>query len=215
MKIIEQSVEILTPIDRATIYGQIERAARTCYKSEDKMTEESSAKMIKALVAHEHLAMLEHASISVKFIVDRGVSHEIVRHRVASYAQESTRYCNYGADKFGREITVIAPLELQEGTLQYALWKESCECAELAYLNLLNLGIKPQDARDVLPTCTKTEIVVTMNLREWIHFFNLRALGTTGAPHPKIKQVAIQLLEVLGKELPAVFGAQLDAIRYQ
>ena len=206
MKIIKPSFEILTPIDKASIYKQIESIARTCYKSEDKITDESAPKMVKGLLKRNHLAMIEHAHVSVKFICDRGVSHEIVRHRIASYAQESTRYCNYSQGKFGNEITVIKPLFFDEGTPEYIIWEESCMQAEKAYNELIEMGRSPQEARSVLPNSLKTEIVVTMNLREWIHFFNLRALGTTGSPHPQMKEIAMMVLEEFSNQIPEIFG---------
>lgn len=149
MKIIKPSFEILTPIDEASIYKQIESIARTCYKSEDKITDESAPKMVKGLLKRNHLAMIEHAHVSVKFICDRGVSHEIVRHRIASYAQESTRYCNYSQGKFGNEITVIKPLFFDEGTPEYIIWEESCMQAEKAYNELIEMGRSPQGMTDL------------------------------------------------------------------
>lgn len=208
MKIVNPSFEILTPIDRESIYKQIELVARTCYKSEDKITDASAPKMVKALLNRKHLAMIEHAHVSVKFICDRGVSHEIVRHRVASYAQESTRYCDYSSGKHGNEITVIKPSFFKEGTPEYAAWKCACEVSEKMYLDLLSMGRSPQEARSVLPNSLKTEIVVTMNLREWIHFFNLRAVGTTGAPHPQMVESALPVLEAFAKALPEIFEEQ-------
>lgn len=213
MKVVKPSFEILTPIDSESIYKQIERVARTCYKSEDMITDTSAPKMVKALINRKHLAMIEHAVVSVKFICDRGVSHEIVRHRVASYAQESTRYCNYSSGKHGNEITVIEPLFFEQGTPEYYVWYQSCIKAQNAYNALIKMGRSPQEARSVLPNSLKTEIVVTMNLREWIHFFNLRVLGTTGTPHPQIKEVAFPVLEAFARELPEVFGQMYgDAI---
>ena len=206
MKIIRAGYEIMTPIPRDIILRQLERCGRVCYKSEDKITEESASKFVKGLVKSGHEAMIEHFSLTVKFICDRGVSHEIVRHRIASYAQESTRYCNYGKEGFGEEITVIAPLFLQEGTRGWDLWKESCEAAEKAYFDLLDWGCSPQEARSVLPNSLKTEIIVTMNLREWRHFFKLRAIGTTGNPHPQMREVALPLLREMKEVLPEVFG---------
>ena len=206
MKIIRAGYEIMAPIPRDIILRQLERCGRVCYKSEDKITEESASKFVKGLVKSGHEAMIEHLSLTVKFICDRGVSHEIVRHRIASYAQESTRYCNYGKEGFGSEITVIAPLFLQEGTDGYEFWKASCEASEEAYFDLLNWGCTPQEARSVLPNSLKTEIIVTMNLREWRHFFKLRALGTTGNPHPQKREVALPLLRVFKEVLPEVFG---------
>lgn len=206
MKVIKPSFEILTPIDREAVLKHLETVARTCYKSEDKITEQSAPKMVKGLIKSHHTAMIEHFSVSVKMIVDRGVSHEIVRHRIASYAQESTRYCNYSQGKFGNEITVIKPLFFDEGTPEYIIWEESCMQAEKAYNELIEIGRSPQEARSVLPNSLKTEIVVTMNLREWIHFFNLRALGTTGAPHPQMKEIAMMVLEEFSNQLPEIFG---------
>ena len=206
MKIIKPSFEILTPINRHEILKHLETVARTCYKSEDKITEESAPKMVKSLIRSQHTAMIEHFSISVKMIVDRGVSHEIVRHRVASYAQESTRYCNYSQGKFGSEITVIEPLFFDKNSIEYSIWEDSCLQAEKAYNQLIHMGRTPQEARSVLPNSLKTEIVVTMNLREWIHFFNLRAIGTTGAPHPQMKEIAVMVLEKFSNELPEIFG---------
>ena len=208
MKIVNQSFEILTPLNADAAYKRIESIARTCYKSEAQITETSAQKMVSNLVKRNHWAMLEHVCISVKFITDRGVSHEIVRHRVASYAQESTRYCNYSADKFGNEITVIKPSEFEENSFEYRAWEQTCQLAEITYNALIERGVTPQIARSVLPTCLKTEIVVTMNLREWMHFFNLRAVGTTGAPHPQIKELAMPLLEVFANVFPEVFGEQ-------
>lgn len=212
MKVIKPSFEILTPIDRESIYQQIERVARTCYKSEDKITSTSAPKMVKGLISRHHLAMIEHAHISVKFICDRGVSHEIVRHRIASYAQESTRYCNYSSGKHGNEITVIKPFFFKEGTEEYFAWYSACHFAEIEYLKLIEMGRTPQEARSVLPNSLKTEIVVTMNLREWMHFFNLRAIGTTGAPHPQMKEIAEPLLYAFAESLPEIFGAQCEAL---
>lgn len=211
MKVIEPSFEILTPINHDEILRRIETAARTCYKSEDLITDESAAKMVKALVKRQHMAMLEHVSLSVKFICDRGVSHEIVRHRVASYAQESTRFCNYGQGKFGSEITVIRPLFYDEGTPEYLEWYMGCEGCEQAYMALIEKGSNAQMARSVLPNSLKTEIVVTMNLREWIHFFNLRVVGTTGEPHPQMRQSAEPVLQTFAHELPEIFGDQWEA----
>lgn len=206
MKIIKPTFEVLTPINKDEVLKHLETVARTCYKSEDKITEQSAPKMVKALIRSQHLAMIEHFSVSVKMTVDRGVSHEIVRHRVASYAQESTRYCNYNQGKFGNEITVIEPLFFEKGTPEYIIWEESCLQAEKAYNELIQLGRSPQEARSVLPNSLKTEIVVTMNLREWIHFFNLRALGTTGAPHPQMKEIALMVLAEFSNQLPEIFG---------
>lgn len=184
---------------------KIESIARTCYKSEGKIKDGSAAKMVRALIRKGHEAMLEHASMTVKFVVDRGVSHELVRHRMASFAQESTRYCNYSKDDFGSEITFIIPEFVVYGTDGFKIWKEQMKSAEKAYFDMLNWGFSPQEARSVLPNSLKTEVVMTANLREWRHFFKLRAAGVTGTPHPQMLEVVVPLLENMKKLVPVVF----------
>ena len=184
---------------------KIEAAARTCYKSEGKIQEGSAAKLVAGLIKSGHEAMLEHASVTVKFVVDRGISHELVRHRLASFAQESTRYCNYSKDDFGSEITFIIPDYLEYKSEGWNIWKESMKQAEDAYFKMLDFGLSPQQARAVLPNSLKTEVVMTANLREWRHFFKLRALGTTGKPHPQMLEVAVPLLEDMKNLIPVVF----------
>lgn len=210
MKIITPSYTILRPcaldaVARKDALHAIADAARTCYKS----TGTDDATLVAQLVRSGHEAMLEHYSISVRFVVDRGVSHEIVRHRMASYAQESTRYCNYDKTKFGNEIMVVQPETFEEGSACYEIWRDACEAAEWAYFALRKDGATPELARDVLPMSLKTELVMTGNLREWRHFLALRAVGTTGKPHPQIRQVALPLLHELAAWLPEVF-ADLD-----
>ena len=203
MRIVKAGYEILDTLNGSEILNKIERIARVCYKSEDKITEGSAETMVKALIKRGHEAMLEHYSFSVKFIVDRGVSHELVRHRLVSFAQESTRYCNYGSKE--GEITVIEPCFWRKGSIEYNEWFSACEMAESYYLSLFSLNATPQEARDVLPTSTKTEIVVTANLREWRHFFKLRAVGVTGKPHPQMLEVAVPLLKEVREKIPVVF----------
>lgn len=193
-------------LDRGSILSHLELCARTCYKSESKITPDSNSKFVRGLIDRGHEAMIEHIVITVRFICDRGVSHELVRHRIASFAQESTRYCNYQKDDFGSEITVIEPLFLERGTEAWSMWYNSCLNSEKTYFDLLNWGCTPEEARAVLPHSLKTEVVVTMNLREWRHFFQLRALGTTGKPHPQMRQLALPLLEKFKNFLPEVFG---------
>lgn len=202
MQIIKAGYEILDPLNGEEILKKIERVARVCYKSEDKITDGSAEKMVRALVKSKHEAMLEHFSFSVKFIVDRGVSHELVRHRVVSFAQESTRYCNYGHEG---EITVIKPLYLTDCGEDYNLWRKACVVAEKQYLDMLAYGFSPQEARAVLPNSLKTEVVMTANLREWRHFFSLRACGSTGKPHPQMLEVAVPLLKEVKSLIPVVF----------
>lgn len=211
MRIIDAGFEVMRPqkfdeASRRAIYSAIEQAGRVCYKTEYKIDEDSAEDFCEKLVLRGHEAMLEHASLTVKFIVDRGVSHELVRHRLASFAQESTRYCNYARDQFNSEITVIKPYCFTEDSPSYKAWKRACQACELAYFELLDIGEAPQMARDVLPTSVKTEVVMTANIREWRHFFKLRALGVTGAPHPQMREVALPLLRVMAGFLPPLFG---------
>ncbi|MEA1960934.1 MAG: FAD-dependent thymidylate synthase [Bacillota bacterium] len=186
----------------AGIITRLERYARICYKSEDKMGESYSPGFLRTILSRGHESIIEHEKITVMFIVDRGITHEIVRHRIASYSQESTRYCNYSQDKFGREIAVIEPYFFRNRKDQFELWKEACQVAETNYLMLLEKGASPQEARSILPTCLKTEIAVTFNIREWRHFFALRCAA--GA-HPQMKQVAIPLLLLFQEKLPILF----------
>lgn len=321
MQIIKAGYEIMDPLNRENILKKVERVARVCYKSEDKIGEGTAERMVKALIKRNHTAMLEHVSLvvslsdetyrnmesvvsllqkkygynsflrftsiagyivsgnirawrefvllardigytfpnglvgifrsdkynvlfedigmlayhelfpavevdpnalgvkekqihldlTVKFIVDRGVSHEIVRHRVASFAQESTRYCNYGNN--GGEITVIEPCYLGSGAYlidnwyrKYTAWERACKAAEESYLLMLEAGATPQEARAVLPTSLKTEVVMTANLEEWRHFFSLRACGSTGKPHPQMLEVAVPLLKEIKGIIPTVFN---------
>lgn len=207
MKIIKPGFEILTDLNPELILKHIEQCGRTCYKSENKITEESCRAFVKSIINRGHEAVLEHFNVTVKFICDRGVSHEIVRHRLASYCQESTRYCNYSKDSFDSEITVIEPLFLTPGTFGYDEWKEACQTAEGAYFNLLEWGCTPQEARAVLPNSLKTEVVMTANLREWRHFFRLRCAK---AAHPQMREIAIPLCKELQKKLPIIFDDVLE-----
>lgn len=202
MQVVKAGYEILDPLNGEEILKKIERIARVCYKSEDLIGEGTAERMVRSLIKRGHEAMLEHFSFSVKFIVDRGVSHEIVRHRVASFAQESTRYCNYG--KSG-EVTFIRPVFFEEYSTELQDWVFTCMQAEDTYLKLLAEGRTPQEARSVLPNSLKTEIVMTANLREWRHFLKLRAVGTTGKPHPQMSEVAVPLLKELQEKIPVVF----------
>lgn len=239
MKIIPAGYEIMfidlnNPTTVQDIYKCLETAGRICYKSTSPMTIETSEKFIRDRIAEGHDAMLEHAKLSVCFTIDRGVSHELVRHRIASFMQESTRYCNYSKDKFGNEITVIEPvwfkdipkkrktaiINLLNGIIdyndepfntfepleqQFYYWYRSCYIAEQAYFAMLNEGCTPQEARSVLPNSLKTELLVTANMREWRHIFKLRAAGETGKPHPQMLEVMKMLLNELREKLPVIF----------
>jgi thymidylate synthase (FAD) len=225
MKIIEQSFNILSPqahdgsginefyqvdsLKEAFIAEAklIEIAGRTAYKSENKITMDSYDKFIRAIISCGHEAVIEFGSMTVKFITDRGVSHEIVRHRMCSFVQESTRYCNYSKDKFESELTVIRPSTWnawQQG--QKEEWEGAIREAEVRYLNLVQKSEKPlspQQARAVLPNSLKTEVVIRANFREWRHIFQLRALNR--AAHPDMRSLMIPFYLQCKGLLPCVF----------
>ena len=218
MRKIKANYKILTEISDGGIreLQHIEQIGRVCYKSEDSITAdgESAKKFVAMLIRNGHEAMIEHSFLSVKFTVDRGVSHELVRHRIASFAQESTRYCNYAKDKFGAECAFI---DLEQGimldnkmkkmsgeeiALVMAEWTSAMEDAERHYMKMLELGATPQIARSVLPNSTKTEITVSANYREWRNFFKLRTPITA---HPQMREVTIPLLQELKGKIPVMF----------
>jgi len=203
MKIIPASYKIETEINGTELLKQIESIGRTCYKSEDKITEDSSIKFTQNLIDKGHEAMLEHNAITVRFTCDRGVSHELVRHRLASFAQESTRYCNYSKDKFSNELTFIKPIFWDKGCQGYNLWINAMRYAEYLYKDMIKKGATPQEARTVLPNSLKTEIVMTMNLREWRHFFKLRVVAVA---HPQMRELTIPLLEEFKTLMPVIFN---------
>jgi len=192
MRIEQPSVKLLWVTPSAD--KVIEEAGRTCYKSEQKITELSSEKFVRKLYKEGHHAMLEHASASVRVITDRGITHEIVRHRIASYAQESTRFVNYSKSEYEGSIGIIVPPSIIDNEQKQAIWHKAIIAAEKAYFDLLDIGCAPQIARSVLPTCTKSEIVMTMNLREWLHFFKLR---TAKNAHPQIREIAYSVQQLL------------------
>jgi thymidylate synthase (FAD) len=148
---------------------------------------------------------LTHCDVTVRFVVDRGVTHEIVRHRPASFAQESTRYCNYAKDKFGGEITFIIPEFFKYGSEEWCLWKQAMEACEHTYMTMMELGVTPEKARSVLPNSLKTELIMTANCAEWIHFFGLRACNITGKAHPQMLEVARPLLDDFKKTISVIF----------
>lgn len=205
MKAIIPYTQIFQDFDGEKVLKKIELVARTCYKSEGKIQEGSAEKFVRGLIHRGHEAMLEHQSVTVKFVVDRGISHEIVRHRLASFAQESTRYCNYANDEFGSELVFILPWYLKYGSDGFKIWQAEMSSIESSYFELLDFGCTPEEARSVLPNSLKTEVVMTANLREWRHFFKLRAAGTTGRPHIQMLEVTIPLLQNMKKMIPVVF----------
>lgn len=208
MKIISPFFEIMTS-NTTDILKNIELAGRVCYKSEGLITENSAESFIRRIIKSGHESVIEHETITVKIICDRGVTHEIVRHRIASYSQESTRYCNYSQEKFGNELTFIKPIFWSEDSQEYKVWEKQMQLIEDSYLNLIQLGATPEQARSILPNSLKTEIVVTMNLREWRHFFRLR---TSKRAHPQMREVSIPLFQKLCEMLPSFFDdIQIDS----
>ena len=232
MRLIKPYYEIETELDGEKILRHIEKAARTCYKSEHKIGDfENTKKFVKGLLTRGHEASIEHYSISVRFIIDRGVSHELVRHRLCNFSMESTRYCDYSDEKFGDHITFIIPpwTNLEEGIYDYVknddnesidiirnnevievdnlslMWIGSLKYSEYFYKVLIDGKWVAQQARSVLPNSLKTEIVTTANLREWRHIFKLRAVGTTGKPHPQMSEVMIPLLKEFQEKIPVLF----------
>lgn len=200
MKIVKQSHEWITPLNRDITLKRIEQIARTCYKSENAIKPGSAEKMVAMLCKNHHYAMIEHISLSCKFITDRGVANEIVRHRIGSYAQESTRYCNYSKDKFDNQITVI-----DHGYTGVARghWLDLCHESEVYYQLMIESGATAEQARDVLPLCLKTEIVCTWNLREWHEVLRLR---TAKDAHPAIRELMIPVLRELQEVYPEIFN---------
>lgn len=212
MRWINSSVKLEDEINSKQILQKIEKACRTCYQSLDLIQEGSAEKLIKSCIDRGHESILEHAVITYRVICDRGVSHEWVRHRIASYSQESTRYCNYNKGKFNSELTFIYPYwhkdlppinEFRYDELTkdqqikldwWSILNSSCRDIEMHYRMLIERGAAPEAARAILPNCLKTEIVCTMNIRELRNFFKLR---TTKFAHPDIRKLAIELLSLL------------------
>lgn len=210
MNLTKPSVEIIDMKDYDQIIKKIEKIGRVCYKSESNISDGSAERFITNILKRGHESVIEHESVTVRMICDRGITHEIVRHRIASYSQESTRYCNYAGDKFGNEITVIDitggfEYDLQKETdlKKYEAWMRAMENAEKSYFEMLELGATPQEARSVLPNSLKTEIVITMNLRSWRNFFRLRC---DQHAHPQMREVANIALAIFKEKLPVFFS---------
>ena len=195
MKIIQPSIEILTPIDGDYILKFLERCGRTCYKSEDKITEDSAEKFVRALIKSGHESVIEHYSITVKVVCSRAISHQIVRHRIGSYSQESQRYVSY---KDG--IEVIERPGLKGEALKE--WEGAQQRSIDSYRRLIELGIKPEVARDVLTNAAATEIVMTLNPRQWRHFCRLR---TSPAADPQMRVIAGMILKEFKERIPVIF----------
>lgn len=206
MKLIRQSFEVLTPIDGDGIMQELERSTRLCYKSEDKIGPGTADKLVRSIIKNGHHAMLEHQNLRFRFITDRGVTHELVRHRLCSFSQESTRWCNYSKGKFGGECTFIIPswfdTDATVDNRDEEIWLKAMHGAEFHYLDMLDAGASPQEARSVLPNSLKTEIDVTANIRQWRHILNLR---TARAAHPQMRDLMLPLLALLRTKLPVLF----------
>lgn len=217
INIVQPKAEILkfTSPTGADCILNIEKIARVCYKSEDKITGnvDDAINFLKRTIfrnkENPHESVIEHEGATVRFTCDRGVSHEIVRHRIASFSQESTRYCNYSKDKYDNKLHIIDPTDAfgwdyntPEGAKKIIAWGRSMESAAKSYLDMIEMGCAPQEARDVLPNSLKTEIVVTMNMRGWRHFFKLR---DDNAAHPQMRQLAGPLHEEFKKQIPFLF----------
>lgn len=214
MKFVKPSFQILTELNEEQILRNIEIAGRTCYKSEDKITGESARAFVEMIIKRGHLTVIEHEKITIRFVCDRGVSHELVRHRICSFSQESTRYCNYTKMKFGNDLTFIQPcfwMDLPESNdvEKHAVLEETLLHLEMAYKSLIDLGASPQEARYILPNGLKTEIVVTANLRQWRLILQQRAVK---AAHPQMREIMIPLLRELQHQLPSLFN---DIIIYE
>jgi thymidylate synthase (FAD) len=203
MKIVNPEFEILTPLDPPALLARLERAGRVCYRSEGRATADSAGPFVRSLIRRGHLSVIEHENLSLHFICHRGVSHELVRHRLASSSQESTRYVNSGQGPEGRGLVVVKPLFFEEGSEKYALWLRAMEAAEAAYLDLLAFGATAQEARTVLPHSLKTEIVVTANMREWRHILSLRC---GPAAHPQMREIMNLVRARFQALLPEIFG---------
>ena len=192
----------------------VEEAARVCYKSEAKMGDTFDSNFIRRTIDRGHESVIEHSMITVRFTVDRGVTHEAVRHRIASFSQESTRYCNYSKDSFGNAINVIdirggmslcpktSFIDPKDFKAIYEEWLIAMKNAEESYLRMLDLGASPQIARSVLPQSTKADLFVTMNFRQWRHFISLREPVTA---HPQMREVTIPLLKEFKGAFPVIF----------
>lgn len=214
MNIVKPGFEIMSSNDYRSMIEKVEKVGRVCYKSEDRIADGTAETFIKNLLKRGHESVIEHESVTVRVICDRGVTHEIVRHRIASYSQESTRYCNYNKDKFDSQISCIDiatgfhyDLNDETDRLKYEVWQEAMNAAEKYYFRLIELGAKPQEARSVLPNSLKTELVMTMNMREWRHFFRLRAAV---AAHPQMRELAVMLLKEFMVQFPVFFEDLAD-----
>ena len=206
MLIIQPEIQVEN-YDGIKIMKNIERACRTCYRSEGLITEDSYKKLLKNCINRGHESILEHEKITIRMICDIGVYKDLTRHRFGSFSIESTRYCNYGKDKFDRELKVIKPCNIDEDSNLYAFWKNTMERIEMNYLHMTDNGATPDQMRMILPHSTAAEVTMTANIREWRHILELRC---SKAAHPAIRQLLIPLLLKFKEDMPELF----DAIDY-
>lgn len=201
MKIIQPVADLRFPKSPTTaheIIQLVEEAGRACYLSDDKITDDSWKSFIWARIDEGHDSVIEHSMMTFMFITDRGIANELVRHRIASFSQESTRYVNYK----NRDIEVVCPSGIQQGTPAYYAWMDSISSDLTVYNRLVESGVKPQNARSVLPLCLKTKIYMTANLREWRHVFKLR---TSKAAHPDMRLLMADALAKTKDMFPVIF----------
>lgn len=204
MKRVEPSFEILFQEDKVSIYKKIELIGRTCYLSWDKTQPESYIRFMEMVMKRRHYALLEHINVSVRWVVDRGLANEMVRHRLASFAQESTIFCNYNQEKFDNQIAVIYPKEIGDNLYAADAWQRACEQAEQSYMTMVKHGMPPSIARSVLPICLKAEIVSTFNLRQWRHFFTMR---DDVVDHPLIHMMSHKCLLAFQEWMPEIYNS--------
>lgn len=204
MIIVQPKVEV-EPFDGLKIMKNIERACRTCYRSEGSITEDSYKRLIGNCLSRNHESVLEHEKITVRLTCDVGTYKDLTRHRIASFSIESTRYCNYSKDKFGKQLNLIQPVYLWAlgNDEKSTIWTNCMKYIENCYMQMEELGAKPDELRMMLPHSTAAEVTMTANIREWRHIFNLRAQK---AAHPAVRQLMIPLLLYFKKEMPELFN---------
>lgn len=213
VKIIEPSVEIVSEINSDKMLKQIEKCARNCYKSESNITEDttSAVKMIGKLIEMGHTAMIEFADVIVNLHCDVGVYKDLTRHRHCSFAIESTRYCNYSKGKFGNEISVIKPCNMDENSGIYHTWLKAMNDMERAYMQMAEIGATPDQLRMILPHSTAASVMMKANIREWRHIFNLRCAK---AAHPSVRQIMLMTLNEFHNKIPVLFDDLYEQFKF-
>ena len=200
MRIVEPWIKV-EKIDGKQIMKRIERACRTCYRSEGKITEDSYKNLLKNCITSGHESVLEHEKVTVRIYSDIGSYKDLTRHRFASFSVESTRYCSYDKNKYGNEIAFMNPIYIEDKEV-YETWKKTMEEIEKGYMEMKKLGASTDMCREVLPHSTAGEYTMTANIREWKHILKLR---TNSHVHPSIRQVLIPLLKYFKEQMPEIF----------